>query len=54
MREEELTHVVAAMGGSYSWSTKVDGRDGATCRPVPSLLDAEEAGSACLALDHWE
>ena len=53
MREKDLTHVVAAMGG-YSWSPKVDGRDGATCRPVPSSLDAEEAEAACLASDHRE
>ena len=53
MREKDLTHVVAAMGG-YLWSLKVDGRDGDTCRPVPSSLDAEEAKVACLALAHWE
>ena len=53
MREKDLTHVVAAMGG-YSCSPKVDGRDGDTCRPVPSLLDAEEAKAACLASDHRE
>ena len=53
MREKDLTHVVAAMGG-YSWSLKVDGRDGATCRPVPTSLDAEEAEAACLASDHRE